>query len=97
MRHIPEWQVEGSTITVSVRFEAAEKNLGVSVAMTALDDVPASWAQATVYHHWILDDASTDQFDDVWNRMLPGRYRVTVTLHTDDGMELLFVDIATVR
>lgn len=90
-------RVEGSTITVSVSFEAAERNLGVDVAMTALDDVPKDWAQATVFHHWILDDAGTTQFDDVWERMPTGRYRVTVTLHTDDGTEPLFIDIATVR
>lgn len=77
--------VDRSTITVHVSIVPAEVNLGIEVAMTALDRTPTDWASDTVFHQWILDDASTASFDDAWERMPPGRYRVRVTLWTDDG------------
>lgn len=82
--------VAGSTITVHVTVVPADTNLGVEVAMTALDTVPPDWAQATVFHQWILD-AETAQFDDVWNRMPPGQYQVHVTLWQENGAQVLWV------
>ena len=77
--------VDHQTVTVHVAFTASASNLGVEVAMTALETVPADWAEATVFHHWIIDDPTLASFDDEWARMPAGRYQIQATLWTDGG------------
>jgi len=75
--------VKGDKMTVYVAYEANPYNTDVTVAVTALDNTPAEWASATVYHVWFID-ATAAQFNDIWPNMRAGHFRVQVTIHRLD-------------
>jgi hypothetical protein len=80
---ISDTKVDGNTITIGVAYESNDKNEDVTVAVTALDSIPAEWASATVYHVWYITPRAMT-FDDVWPNMRTGHFRVQVTLHRDN-------------
>ena len=82
-------RTEPRAFTVSIVLDGHPDNIHVQVATTALDKTPEDWADATVYHQYLLLSGEDGQrqpeevvttFEDHWPNMPPGRYRVAVSL-----------------
>ena len=75
--------VDKSTINVYIEYTADPANDDVTVAVTALDNTPAEWASATVYHVWYISPRAL-KFTDEWPNMKAGHFRIQTTLHRGD-------------